>query len=669
MTSVGKLVSRHMEKEGFPKMEESFAKELPDKYVPGQVVVKRAVYKDNGEYEVAYDTIEVGEDEELLAIAMLEEEADIVSAEPNVNIEFEIAKPSSPFVSLGVPSVDVGPNYGKQWGLTKIGMLDAWEIEKGSNTVNIAIIDTGCDLDHEDLAENIDIDKSYDYVNNNGTPDDDNGHGTHVAGIIAAVGGNDEGGSGVMWVSNLIILKILNQAGELETSVTSDSTKLADAISDAIVDKDAKIINMSCGTTTDLMEISTLKDAFEAAFAEDVLIVAAAGNDENEGVLYPAKYEGVLSVAATDKNDQRSDGTAYGAEVDIAAPGEAIYSTEVDNSYGYQTGTSMSTAFVSGVAGLLLSKDSSLNKLQLKVLIENSADAIAGSGMGTGRLNAKKALDALEAGVGDVVAVAYVGESGQTEITVETGEEVQFYGDESTSEGELTYQWDFGDSGISNEENPVHTYAEEGDYNAILIASAGDGYISDTASVNATVEGESDEGEEESKIVIVEGRVRDEDGNSIKDVAIEILWTFIPVGWNDTGAIKYAPNSYYIRTTKRGYHGGARLGEEKYLATKGKFEDPRYDNLTKFMKAGDGIKFNFVLRVGEGGHNHVGHVPPLGPIVARAHTDSDGNYTLELDLDFSGTICADGKKVKFEENPLEVCDSFYSVNLGEGPTS
>jgi len=518
MTSVGKLVSRHMEKEGFPKMEESFAKELPDNYVSGQVIVKRAIYRDNGEYEVAYDTIEVGEGQELLAIAKLEEEDDIISAEPNVEIEFETALPSSAIAAQGIPAEDTGsasgalsvqgkdvgdsdPDYVLQWGLEKIEALDAWEIEKGKDTVNIAIIDTGCDLNHIDLTANIDGDESYDYVNNDAEPDDNHGHGTHVAGIIAAVGDNDIGGNGVMWNSNLIILKVLDEEGALEASVTSDAQRLADAISDAIVDKDAKIINMSCGTTTDLMGISTLKDAFEAAFAEDVLIVAAAGNDENEGVLYPAKYEGVLSVGATDKNDQRSVGTAYGAEVDIAAPGEGIYSTEADDSYGYQTGTSMSAAFVSGVAGLLLSKDLSLNKLQLKAFLTGNADAIADSGMGTGRLNAKKALDALEAGVGDVVAVAYVGESGQTEITVETGEEVQFYGDESTSEGELAYQWDFGGGKTSDEKNPVHTYTEEGDYDAILVVSAGDDYTPDTDSVNVTVEEEDLDDEDNNEEV------------------------------------------------------------------------------------------------------------------------------------------------------------------------
>jgi len=492
MSSTSKLVSNYYKEQNYPKLEKHFTKELPENYVPGAIIVKRVTWRDGGEYDVSYDMLNVEKGQELDAISELENENDIVTAEADIEIPFETGSPGADtgLRVMGEPGDD--PGYAQQWGLDKIEAPDAWEVEKGEDTVNIAVIDTGCDLEHEDLAANIDLDLSYDYVDDDATPEDEyaESHGTHVAGIIAAVGNNGIGISGVMWNANLIILRVLNQQGELDISTTTKASVLADAISEAVADKDAKIINMSCGTTEDIMaDSNVLKDAFQAAFAKDVLIIAAAGNDEADGVLYPAKYEDVLAVGATDMNDERVSQTAYGDEIDISAPGEGIYSTLKDNSYGYMDGTSMAAAFVTGAAGLLLSKNPNLNKGQIRMLLTESADELTQEGMGSGRLNAKKALEAFEAGVGELVAVAYVGGKEQKEITVNLDEEVQFYGEDSKGpEGAaLTYHWSFGDGEISDGENPVHTYTKKGEYEVILVVSSGGGFTPATDFVTVTV--------------------------------------------------------------------------------------------------------------------------------------------------------------------------------------
>ncbi|MCX5657222.1 MAG: S8 family serine peptidase, partial [Candidatus Omnitrophica bacterium] len=262
---------------------------------------------------------------------------------------------------------------------------------------------------------------------------DDNGHGTHVAGIIGAMIDNIDGIAGIVPKPKLMILKVLDANGK-----QTDSNKVKEALSYALTNK-AKIINMSFGGIGDwLVNINgTANQQFKAVWDtvvdSDVLLVAAAGNHGGDGahsedcVLYPAKYEEVLAVGGTDRDNRRwkdespdNDGStdsaapgynpwkglkfqsAYGEKVGIAAPAgvdgpEDIYSTILDGEYGYMPGTSMAAAFVSGVAGLLLTANPYLNRDDLITIIQDNADEIDTGEVGKpiGKLiNAEKAVAA-----------------------------------------------------------------------------------------------------------------------------------------------------------------------------------------------------------------------------------------------------------------------------------
>jgi subtilisin family serine protease len=313
----------------------------------------------------------------------------------------------------------------RNWGLTNdqsnshISILDAWKIEEGSRNVVVAVIDTGLDADHPDLKGNVWTDPAapktvldplkkfpertkptygWNFVSNEANPRDDHGHGTHVAGIIGAIANPKAGIAGVAKRVSIMSVKYYSDANPGPVNLRNTVRAINYA-----VDHGAKIINYSGGGP----EFS--KDEFEAikrAESKGVLFVAAAGNeqqdtDKAENAYYPSAYRlsNILSVAATDINNKLLKSSNWGkSKVDVAAPGENIYSTLPNGRYGYMTGTSQATAFVSGMAALLLSKDPYLTPVQLKELIKKSVDRIPQleEKLATGgRVNAYKALVAL----------------------------------------------------------------------------------------------------------------------------------------------------------------------------------------------------------------------------------------------------------------------------------
>jgi thermitase len=268
-------------------------------------------------------------------------------------------------------SADVIPsdaNWGIQYGLVNIRAPQGWVYATGSTGVIIAILDTGVDLAHPDLAAKITA--GWDFVNNDAFAQDDNGHGTHVAGIAAAVTNNGTGVAGVSWGARIMPVKVLNAAGGGTFANVSAGILWA-------VNNGADIINLSIGGPTSSI---VLQNAIDQAVNQGVLVIAAVGNAGGNLIYYPAAYPNVIAVGATDSLNNHASLSNYGAEIDLVAPGISIYSTNTGSSYTYRNGTSMSTAFVSGLAAILMGIPGNGSSGQVRSIMENTALDLGSSG-------------------------------------------------------------------------------------------------------------------------------------------------------------------------------------------------------------------------------------------------------------------------------------------------
>lgn len=316
------------------------------------------------------------------------------------------------------------PDYSQQWGLTQMNLPEAWECTKGKSSVVVAVVDSGADLNHPDLAGNLIagrdlIDLSANGLNNgdvitisgqqwmieddvlvpDGSPNDRTGHGTHVAGTIGALSNNNTGVTGVAWGCSVMPVKGLFRVRRLSdnrvTGVGTDAD-IAAAITWA-ANNGAHIINMSLGGPNGTAK----QNAINFAISQGCLCVAAMGNDNTSTPSYPAAYPGVLAVGAVDNTNSRAWFSNFGGHISVVAPGVNIRSTYWDDTYDNLDGTSMASPHVAGLAALLKSADSSLTASQIKTIIEetatplkdNTADPIPNDQYGYGLVNAKKALD------------------------------------------------------------------------------------------------------------------------------------------------------------------------------------------------------------------------------------------------------------------------------------
>lgn len=324
----------------------------------------------------------------------------ILSAHPLV----EYAEPDGVATVLYTPSDPAFAPY--QWGLENTGQtiqgvagnLDAdidastaWDVATGSG-VKVAILDTGIDQDHEDLSSKIVLQKNFTTAP---TYDDFYGHGTHVGGIVAALG-NSVGVTGVCPGCVLMNGKVLNDSGSGAYSWIASGITWA-------ADNGAKVINMSLGGSS---KSRTLENAVNYAWNKGVVVVAAAGNSNNPSKTYPAAYTKAIAVAATNNLDKKASFSSYGSWVDVAAPGQDIYSTFPNHAftigtlygrsqnYDFASGTSMATPMTAAVAGLLWSTPYGSSVSSVRNRIEATADRIPGTGTywSKGRVNAARAV-------------------------------------------------------------------------------------------------------------------------------------------------------------------------------------------------------------------------------------------------------------------------------------
>lgn len=317
------------------------------------------------------DKVKVKNDDEL------KRAADFYKKKKNI----ELVQPNYIYKSSNIND----PLISSQWGLQTIDFPSAWsETSPMGKGVKIAVLDTGIDIDHEDLAQN--IIGGYNTIEENGSFNDDNGHGTHTAGIIAAQPNNGIGVAGVAGYSSILAVKVLDKDGY------GTSESIARGILWA-VDNDTDIINMSLGTG---YEDPLIKSAIDFAYSKGILIIAAAGNDFGGSVSFPASYDKVIAVSALNESNGLADFSNYGKEIDLAAPGVNILSTLPNHTnstglknYGIMSGTSMAAPFITGVAALIKSQnpDISVDALKSKLLSntrdigEKGLDILYGNGL------------------------------------------------------------------------------------------------------------------------------------------------------------------------------------------------------------------------------------------------------------------------------------------------
>jgi subtilisin family serine protease len=303
------------------------------------------------------------------------------------------------------------PNFGNQYAHERMQSEAAWSISTGSPSVKVAIVDTGVNYNHPDLHSNITVNSGevmsngidddgngyiddvygYDFSAGDGDPVDENGHGSHCAGIVGAVGGNGIGIVGVNWQVGILPVRVLDADGSGTNADVAAGIRYA-------AERGASVVSMSLGGSD---KSGSIDDAITYARTLGVLVVAAAGNDSSNNdvePVYPASsnLDNVMSVAASTASDRLADFSNYGpSSVDVAAPGDEILSTWLGSAYQYLGGTSMATPQVAGLAGLLKATNGSLTYLDLKGIIMSSVDrvsALHGKVLSQGRINAYNAV-------------------------------------------------------------------------------------------------------------------------------------------------------------------------------------------------------------------------------------------------------------------------------------
>ena len=321
-------------------------------------------------------------------VAELKADPAVAQAEPNYRVQLV---DDGAIAALAVND----PQTSGQYSLDRMRVRDAWSRDTGAGNL-IAVLDTGVQFSHPDLAGR--VVRGRDFVNDDTSAADDNGHGTWVAGIIAANANDGYGIAGITWSDKILPVKIMNREG---TGSTSD---LIAAIRWS-ADQGADVINMSVGG---FPYSQIMQDAVNYAFAKGAVLVGAAGNNRREERFYPASFDNVISVSATQVNDEFSNWSSYGPDVDVSAPGSSVLTTNCfkctyadHDSWGshtYISGTSFATPNVSGVVALIRARYPDATAQQVVNRLFNTVDDLGYHGWdnryGRGRVNALRALGA-----------------------------------------------------------------------------------------------------------------------------------------------------------------------------------------------------------------------------------------------------------------------------------
>ncbi|MCR8635006.1 S8 family peptidase [Paenibacillus radicis (ex Xue et al. 2023)] len=255
-----------------------------------------------------------------------------------------------------------------QWNLPLIETELGWDISKGSKDVIVAVVDTGVDMNHPDLKNQ--LIEGINVVNTGALPLDDVGHGTHVAGVIGAIVNNNLGVAGMSWYNRVMPIKVLDQTGAGSTYAVAQGIIWA-------TDHGAKVINMSLGNYADA---NFLHDAIRYAYDHDVVLIAASGNDNTDRPGFPAAYPEVFAVAAADANKNKASFSNYGDYIDVAAPGVSIASTYPNNQYAALSGTSMASPHVTALAALIRSVNPALKNQEVMQIMRDTAQDVGPKG-------------------------------------------------------------------------------------------------------------------------------------------------------------------------------------------------------------------------------------------------------------------------------------------------
>ncbi len=313
-------------------------------------------------------------------VARLEEAAGVRYAQPERRVH-----------ALFTPD---DPSFALQWGMTRIGAPLAWDVQRGSSSVTVAVIDSGVDYTHPDLVGRLDTANGYDFIENDTQAQDAYGHGTHVAGIVSADINNSVAVAGLAGGCKVMPIRVLDSSGN------GTDVGVAQAIRWA-ADHGAEVINLSLGTP----EASTImQEACDYAIAADCVVVAASGNSAAQSawvpgqIQHPAAYEPVVAVGAIDSAGARASFSEWGSALDLVGPGVGIVSLyPVDR--GSQvtiSGTSMATAHVSGVAALVRSQNTGWSAAETIARLGESAEDLGAAGrddqFGRGLVRADSAL-------------------------------------------------------------------------------------------------------------------------------------------------------------------------------------------------------------------------------------------------------------------------------------